>query len=49
MPAGQTFGDLPVVPIGRTRRRHFVVASQANQSITFFMPQWIALLAMTAG
>jgi hypothetical protein len=25
------------------------IASQANQSITFFMPQWIALLAMTAG
>jgi len=30
--AGQTFGDLPVVPIGRARRRHFVIAGQANQS-----------------
>jgi hypothetical protein len=31
--AGQTFADLPVVPIGRTRRRYFVIASEAKQSI----------------
>ena len=30
---GQTFGDLPVVPIGRMRKLSFVIASEEKQSI----------------
>jgi hypothetical protein len=46
---GQTFGDLPVVPIGRTQQRHFVVASEAKQSIAPLLKHGLLRFARNDG